>query len=280
MEAEWFTTFWANLTHFGDVYIFAVILIILYYAINKRAGYWVGCLLFVSTYINMGLKYLISYPRPGMEEVYEMTPWAEDLQIGRDLGIEYAGPGIPSGHAQGSGVFYGSIGLYFKRLIPVFVFLIPFLIGFSRMYLGVHYLGDVVAGWGLAAVILGVSFYYKERILGFFSGFSLPVKVLTPLIVLPLITLINPEPLVVIVMGLLAGWVSGYVLENEFVGFEVGSFSTLRRIINPIVGILVIGPAFVGIGMLGAPLWVEFCLYVLLGYVFTLGLPWVFETTR
>jgi membrane-associated phospholipid phosphatase len=84
---------------------------------------------------------------------------------------------FPSGHAMGSMAFYGLLAyLAIQRLstwrwrvavVIAMVFLI-LLIGFSRMYLGVHYLSDVLAGYAagfawLVITITGVETIIRRR---------------------------------------------------------------------------------------------------------------------
>ena len=77
--------------------------------------------------------------------------------------IEQGGLSFPSGHSMTGLVFYGLL-IYFiakygeknraqKALMSLLVVLIV-LIGFSRVYLGVHYPTDVLAGWFLGTNIL------------------------------------------------------------------------------------------------------------------------------
>jgi membrane-associated phospholipid phosphatase len=57
---------------------------------------------------------------------------------------------FPSGHVGASSAFFGVL-LIARRRIGLACLAIPILIGFSRMYLGAHYLSDVVCG-----AILGI----------------------------------------------------------------------------------------------------------------------------
>jgi membrane-associated phospholipid phosphatase len=68
---------------------------------------------------------------------------------------------FPSGHAVGSMVVYGFIGYIFvrefaiyKRYVYAIVSSLIVAIGFSRLYLGVHYPTDIIAGYGVGILWL------------------------------------------------------------------------------------------------------------------------------
>ena len=82
--------------------------------------------------------------------------------------LDPSGFSFPSGHASISVAFYGFaiyIAMRFVRLwstrinLLILGLLIAFLIGFSRLYLGVHYPSDVLAGYlvGTLGLMLGIS---------------------------------------------------------------------------------------------------------------------------
>ncbi len=73
------------------------------------------------------------------------------------------GYAFPSGHAIMSVIFYGMVGYFiykvckklWQKLIVLFTFFIfIFLIGSSRIYLGVHWASDIIAGWLIGFSIL------------------------------------------------------------------------------------------------------------------------------
>lgn len=85
------------------------------------------------------------------------------------------GYAFPSGHAIMSLIFYGMISYGFfkmfkkwwlKLLLVILAIVLIFIVGFSRVYLGVHWISDILAGWtlGIAFLILLITFFtQKER---------------------------------------------------------------------------------------------------------------------
>ena len=74
--------------------------------------------------------------------------------------VETANASFPSGHAMLSTVTYLTLGALLAQVMPKkrlksFVFavavLLALIVGASRVYLGVHWLTDVLAGWALGA---------------------------------------------------------------------------------------------------------------------------------
>lgn len=133
------------LTSFGDIIVFSVILILIYFTSHKKYSLYMAVNLIYTFLINYVLKFLFARTRPA------------------DKLIEQSGYSFPSGHAMCSTAFYGLL-LYFVlkntknktlKTIYVAVFsLIIILIGFTRIYLNVHYFSDVVVGFILGLLTL------------------------------------------------------------------------------------------------------------------------------
>jgi len=79
---------------------------------------------------------------------------------------------FPSGHATIAVAFYGYLAYFFIKSLkdkytwPIIIltFLIIILIGFSRLYLGVHYLSDVLAGYLVGGLALIGGIVWTEKL--------------------------------------------------------------------------------------------------------------------
>ena len=106
----------------------------------------VAMMLFISALINTFLKDFFQDPRPAIE-----------LMLDPKVGTTY---GWPSGHSQIAVTLWGLLAYELKnKWITVGAISTIILIAFSRMYLGVHDLGDVFAGLLIGAIILYVWHY-------------------------------------------------------------------------------------------------------------------------
>ena len=80
------------------------------------------------------------------------------------------GSSFPSGHALGSMVCYGALLLVFlpaargrwRTALRVAVAAIILIVGISRILLGVHYVSDVVGGWAIGVIWLGITAFAFE----------------------------------------------------------------------------------------------------------------------
>ena len=103
----------------------------------------IAMMLFISGLINGFLKDFFQDPRPLIE-----------LMLDPKVGTSY---GWPSGHAQIAVTLWGLIAYELKdKRVTIGAGILIFLIAFSRMYLGVHDLGDVISGLVIGAIILAI----------------------------------------------------------------------------------------------------------------------------
>lgn len=145
-------------TFLGYQQFYLLLIPIIYWCINPRLGVRLGAGLMLSASVNGILKLAFHSPRPY---------WI-DQQI-QALSTE-SSFGMPSGHAQNGIVFWGLLarGLHSFE-VKVLIIPIVILIGISRLYLGVHFLGDVLVGWIIGAVGLWLMIKLERPFLSWFN---------------------------------------------------------------------------------------------------------------
>jgi membrane-associated phospholipid phosphatase len=151
----YFITFFATHTFL----IPANLVLIAYFLFIKKHRWYsikVPVVALGSVTVMASLKLLFSRPRP-------LTP----------LLAEVGGFSFPSGHAMSSVTFYGLLiylvwhnisNKWAKWILIGLLLLIIVLIGFSRIYLRVHYLSDVLAGFAMGTVWLVLSVWVMGRV--------------------------------------------------------------------------------------------------------------------
>ena len=128
------------ITNFGGAMVLSITTLLLLIIIkDKKIGVGILINLCTATGLNLILKSLLQRPRP------------TEFRIINETGYSF-----PSGHSMISMAFYGFIiyliyekvkNKYIKWTSITLLSILIVMIGFSRIYLGVHYLSDVLAGF-------------------------------------------------------------------------------------------------------------------------------------
>jgi membrane-associated phospholipid phosphatase len=139
----WFAPVMTLLSETGSENFFMFVMPILYWSFDAMVGTQMATLLLLSNASNAGLKLLFHSSRP-----YWLSPGVHAFAAEPTFGF-------PSGHSQTAASIWGFLALHIRdKVVKFLLLLLIFLIGFSRVYLGVHYFSDVVGGWLVGALLI------------------------------------------------------------------------------------------------------------------------------
>lgn len=139
------------ITEIGNGIVTVVLTVILFFAVNEHLAYDFILGTLTLWLVVEFIKSLIRRPRP--------YSYLKDVRV---VGMRARGKSFPSGHT--SQAFYMATLLvqYFRGniIISVVLYIVAVLVGTTRMYMGMHYPRDVLAGavlgtfWGFIGVVI------------------------------------------------------------------------------------------------------------------------------
>ena len=139
---------WQILTFLGEETFIVVVLCLLFWCVNKNLSYKIGATFFLGGLLTQGLKITFQIPRP----------WVLDPNF-KPVGtaIEAAtGFSFPSGHTASAGSLFFPLAFSVRERWRWSLAVIPFIVAFSRMYLGVHTLLDVGCALAITVVFAAI----------------------------------------------------------------------------------------------------------------------------
>ncbi len=157
IRTPYFDSFFSFITRFGEEITIILLLTVLYWCLDKRLAYGIGISFFLSGLLVQVLKISFQIDRPWIIDP-SFQPVASAI-------AGATGFSFPSGHTQGAAALFGTLGFALKKPWQKFgCFLMVALVGFSRMYLGVHTPLDVGVGLvlGLGIAFLAARYLMKD----------------------------------------------------------------------------------------------------------------------
>jgi len=131
------------ITALGYEEFFVLLLPTLYWCFDQMLGFRVGIVLLLGNTFNTFFKFLFHSPRPY---------WVSDSVTAYSHETSF---GLPSGHAQIAASVWGWLAVEVrKRWFRIASVILIALIGISRIYLGIHFLSDVLMGWVLGGLLV------------------------------------------------------------------------------------------------------------------------------
>lgn len=233
VSGGFFDQFFMSCTEFGNIHIILFLIGILYWAYDKKFGEYLLVSFAFSRLLNSFIKLTTCVYRP----------WIEDPKIHPYEGAlkDATGYSLPSGHATSSGILF--LGTFLKgnftKGFKIFSIICLFLICFSRCYLGVHSLLDIVVGLVIAfasllivgklfdklddnpnfdLILLGAGIVFSILLIAYatFKSYPMDYNTAGKLIVEPAKMALEAYKDVGFCMGILISW----VIERRFINFS------------------------------------------------------------
>lgn len=211
------------ITILGEQTIIVVIMVSIYWSYDKVLGEYIVYSSLTGVLVNNSIKDIFKMQRPIGEDGI------------RSLRVETAtGYSFPSGHTQQATTFYGSLFMYTKKKwLYILSIIVITLVGFSRMYLGVHYPKDVLFGVVFGVLTIIITNYLFKRI-----NNKLLLYTITFIVFLPALTFARSSDFIK-GLGTFLGFIIGVFIERRYVNFSVEG-TRFNKIVRVLLGILIL----------------------------------------
>jgi len=300
---SWLVTPMKLFTLLGSEEFFLVALPVIYWCVDASAGLRIASIVLVTSSINEILKLSMHGPRPYWFST-KVKAFSSETTFG-----------VPSGHAQIATGLWGMAAAQIKRpwawITAIFII---FMIGVSRLYLGVHFPHDVLLGWAIGALVLwaflrgwdGVAAWAKRKSLGQQVGLAFALSMVLIIFgmigfgtlrgwVIPAEWLSNSQQAGVVDMpapaslnntitstAVLFGMLAGLAWMNSQGGFDARGkvWQRAARLLPGMLGVLIF---YLGLrvifpnGNAFIPYFFRYIRFALVGVWISAGAPWVFQ---
>lgn len=173
IRSDFLNNLFIIITDLGSMQLYLILFSFFFLIFEDRITLKLLTLLIISYLTNSILKNIFKFPRP-------------DEKIVKPIYTESGGGyGFPSGHSQNSTVLW--IGLYLtfrKNYLMIISIVLITLISISRLYLGLHFLFDVVGGIFIGLLILLFCFKYIDKFIEKLSSLNFGIILIVSIILL------------------------------------------------------------------------------------------------
>jgi membrane-associated phospholipid phosphatase len=178
-RGPWVNALFLALSGIGSTVGYLLLFAILWWAFSWKLGAKLFAALVLSVYLNALIKDLIAQPRPFVYADFESVTQPDEFSF-------------PSGHSQNAAFVWTLLAVHFrKRWFTIFAAAMVFLIGYSRVHLGVHFPTDVLAGWLLGGLLAQAYLLWYERFIGWAGRLAFEWQLLLALGVPMTLTLLH-----------------------------------------------------------------------------------------
>ena len=279
----------AIITDIGDEIGALVILSVIYWCVNKPVGRGLAYAYLSTATLNAWVKDIWSIPRPddpALGDTLNQAGISRRLSPAR----HETSPSFLSGHAQGAVVSWGYLAYALRKAwFWVVAVALIILIGFSRMYLGVHFPQDVAGGLVVGTVFLILWLLAEPRVQIRLTRLSAAGRYTLAALLLLVVLAIHPSEATATAMGAMVGLGLGFVLDSQTLRFSTsGTWS--KRILRALLGLVVIFIPYFGLSVvfglfdesMGPAMEIVWRVvrYAVIGFVGGWVAPWIFVQTK
>lgn len=244
--------FFSIFTLFGEELVVAGVIAVIYICFNKefgeRAIVTVLSASCITTAVKSGVRRLRPYAAGNVTKA--------DNFLTADLDADMS---FPSGHATASSGFFAALSIRFRKayiIAPSAV--LVFLIVLSRLYLGVHYPSDVLAG---LVVGIGMAFLWALVYKGFYKARLYIYLGFAALTLIPLFIPAMQTKSMFEMSAIALATAIGLIVENKFIKFE-DTDKWVKRIVRLALMALIAAIPYLLLGLLPeTTLWFKFLQY-------------------
>lgn len=247
---EWFQSFQNDFLDFffnaisfiGEQYIYIAVIGFVYWTCNKKMGEYLGITLAFTSVINNSVKEIVDAPRPFAEYPDRVNNLRPSTSTGNSF---------PSGHTQNFSTFLFAIAFYLKKKwVFVIAAILVVLMMMSRVYLGVHYLEDVLFAVFLGLLIGYIVYYFYNK---YYDNQVILHRIYLSLVIffLPFTLILGSEDLFK-GYGILAGVVFAVMFEKKYVNFSL-DVQVFKKVLRFIIGMILMLSLQIGLKYLYSP---------------------------
>ena len=250
---EMFNKFFLSVTILGEHWFPTLVCAIIYWCFDSKAGMYLFSLCSINAVLLHLFKMIACVYRPWiLSDKIHPVPEA----------VTYAkGYSFPSGHSAMSSSVFGGIAWTTrnKKILAICLVLLVLLVGFSRMWLGVHTPQDVIVGLTIGFSLVFVMHYlinWAEKDINRYLYILLFINIFMaaalayicyfihyPMDYVDGKLLVNPDKSIytaVLCYGYAAGLINGCLLCRRFFPFEAKEGGVRARIVRGVIGAIFI----------------------------------------
>jgi hypothetical protein len=200
---------------------------LIFWCLEPALGIRIGIMLLFSNWVN-GIAKL---------SLHTSRPYWFDANVRAFISEESFG--APSGHAQNAASLWGLAAVSLRKTwVSILMAVIVLLIGFSRIYLGVHFFSDVILGLSIGVILLVLFLRFEHQLIAWLKTKTLGFQMTLSLFITGII----------IITGLIPYWaLAGWQMPTAWL--DTISITSPDHLPNPVSasGIFTIAGTFLGL---------------------------------